>query len=775
MRCSFQDMATASAACACAVVAGVVLLLLTWVAMARGARRPHSVVLVVAASALSGALSASLCSMRLSAMEGRLSHDAVSRWRLEVTGDPVPGAYGYRMRCRMVGEGGLSGEVWVTADAAIERGRHIRCVGRFSRLRDDDYGRSGWAQGVCGSVRLVSMLEERGPQGVTGALTLLRDAVRSSIDPQAGEGRAVLAGCVLGYRTTLDEQGLSDVFAACGMAHVVAVSGAHLSVLVMLIATVLERTGLGVAPRLGVMVLSTGSFVLLCGAPASAVRAWAMAVAAGGSQVAGRRAHALSSVSLAALGMALTDPAVSGQLGYVLSVSSVAGLCLLSPYADYALRSLAPRPALPRGLAHGLRGLVPGSSAALRQVLGATVVCQMVTMPLTASVFGRISLVAPLANLVLSPLLGSLLPLGFLYGTTFWVPGLSDALLRLCDLNATVVVAVLRALSRIPYASIPAHALGAHAPLACAIVPVAILVLWPPVSRRACHTALLGALGLAVALHVRVRYLAPPRVAILDVGQGDAVLVQDGPAAVLVDTGPDGAVVDALARAHVAHLDAVVLTHLHDDHCGGLDDLVGMVPCDRVMVAHGVAGAMGGGLLHACDELTSAGPTELGYGDVLEVGGFDLRVVWPRDTVAGDENHDSLVLAVTYQQGARRLSALLAGDAEREVAQACVDRGDVGDVDLIKVGHHGSEVSLTPALAATLEAEVAVASAGEGNPYGHPRRECVEMLEGAGSLFLCTRDVGDVEVRPGVDGPSVDTQRQGLAEGAYPELPGAPS
>ena len=136
-----------------------------------------------------------------------------------------------------------------------------------------------------------------------------------------------------------------------------------------------------------------------------------------------------------------------------------------------------------------------------------------------------------------------------------------------------------------------------------------------------------------------------------------------------------------------------------------------------------------------------------------------MRAVSPVEPAAGEGNEGSLELLVSYAEDGRSLTALLAADAEREETGAAVERGDVGDVDLLKVGHHGSEASLTPEIAAALSPEVSVASAGEGNGYGHPDPACVDILEEAGSVFLCTMDVGDVCVEPGAEGPVVSCQR----------------
>lgn len=113
----------------------------------------------------------------------------------------------------------------------------------------------------------------------------------------------------------------------------------------------------------------------------------------------------------------------------------------------------------------------------------------------------------------------------------------------------------------------------------------------------------------------------------------------------------------------------------------------------------------------------------------------------------GGENEDSLVFVARYG-GTSGPSALLTGDAESDVVEGLLAAGAVGEVDLLKVGHHGSAASTTPRMMEALDPDVAVASAGEGNRYGHPAPECVEAVRSSGAEFLCTMDCGDVEFRP---------------------------
>ena len=158
------------------------------------------------------------------------------------------------------------------------------------------------------------------------------------------------------------------------------------------------------------------------------------------------------------------------------------------------------------------------------------------------------------------------------------------------------------------------------------------------------------------------------------------------------------------------------------------------------------------------EELTGKRAREVGYGDVLHVGGYRLRVVSPTEARPGTENPDSVELALIYEAGTEVMSGLLTGDAEQDETGAAIDRGDISDVDFLKVGHHGSATSINPEQIDALDPEIAVASAGKGNRYGHPTQTCVDRIEASGCGFLCTKDVGDVELRPSDRGVSVTTQ-----------------
>lgn len=753
---------------------GVVLLLAGLLAQVaspsarRGEGGLRALAPVLGVACVAAALAGLSCRASVARVSEALASSSVSGWRFELVGDMSPTTTGtWRGRARAEGEA-CSGYVWLTSPDELLLGDRIRCVGRFSPNADDEWGTSSAAQGLSGSVRVVLATERDEPEGLALLARRVRWAALDVLRPGESDSGALLAACVCGYAPPMRARGLSEEFSRAGISHLAAVSGSHLALVASCVSAVLEGLCLGVRARSVASILVTGGFVLLCGLPVSAVRTWAMACVSQAVALSGRRGHQLSSASLVGLAMALLDPSLSGQLGFLLSVSSVVGIGLFCPYARFALGeaalALGPMGAgaagrgVPRPLGQALGRLGRVGRGAL-DALAVCVVCQASTFAVGASSFGSVSLVAPLANLLAAPVLGILMPLGLAAGVASPAPVAADFLARFAGAVAQPLLAGVSWLSCLGLASVPVSVDLGLAFLVTVLLSAVLLVAWPRPSGRLLAGGTLVALALAGAVLLRLRWLAPPRVCVLDVGQGDAILVQDGGSAILVDAGPGDAVGAALARNGVLHLDAVLVTHLHDDHYGGLSALGPVLSGGEVLFGQGVSGSLTDEVKCELSALAPGSVSEVSHGDVLRVGRFSLSVVSPVGPSDGSQNADSVQLTLSFKDGPRTLSGLLTGDGEKDELAAELGRGDVGDVDFLKVGHHGSAVSLDEAEARALSPEVSIASAGANNRYGHPRQECVDVLEKAGSAFLCTMDVGDVTVEPGESGPRVTTAR----------------
>ena len=692
-----------------------------------------------------------------------LESSAVSAWSFEVVSDMSHGATSWRGRAKALGPDGERATVWLSYSQELGRGETVRGVGRFKPNDSDEWGRSSSGQGVCGTVTLLRVKQRSEAQGAYGAILGFREAVIDAFcaGDESDEPGAVLAGLVCGYSAYAKKLGLSDDFAACGASHLIAVSGSHLALISSLMAGLIKKSRINRFVKVGVLVIATGVFVVFCGSPLSAVRSWLMSIAAGAAELSGRRGHPLSAMSLMGCLIVLVDPSSTGQMGFILSVLCVAGICLFGKYCEHRLICLTAIRDCPFRAPEWARPHIRNIKSYVYQAVSTTLVCQVVSAPVCLPAYGKLSLVAPLANVFLGALFTPLLGVGAVSGFAASETRMG-ALGWPAELLSGAFIAALRFFARFPFACVAVDA----DPMALWLLLLAgatfVLVVWPEISRGACAVVLSSLGAIAFAYVIRWRWFAPASICVMNVGQADAILVRDGPASLMVDSGVDSEVAAALARNHVTHLDAIVLTHLDDDHVGGLDDLVGLVDCGRVYVASGVAKAMSDELREAVRAISGEEPVEIDYGETLRVGAYSARMVWPREPVDGDENADSVVLDVRYSNSGESLEALLTGDAEDDQLKQIIADAEVGDIDFLKVGHHGSAASIKTEEAAVLQPEVSVASAGENNRYKHPRQECIDALECVGSKFLCTKDAGDVTVRPGSNGPQVICQNSSL-------------
>jgi competence protein ComEC len=264
--------------------------------------------------------------------------------------------------------------------------------------------------------------------------------------------------------------------------------------------------------------------------------------------------------------------------------------------------------------------------------------------------------------------------------------------------------------------------------------------------------------GIVLALTVMIAGLsARPdgqvHITVLDVGQGDAILVEgDRGGRLLIDGGPDPdrliVELDAQIPPWDRRIDVLILSHPHEDHAGGLPRLVQSYRIGRIFEPGMVGPGPAYHAFRADLAFQARTPELLSTGDRLQLDSIGLKVLWPdrgavlREPPDGGTsiNNVSIVMLGTF--GAQRF--LLTGDIEQEIDPVLLSRG-LPRVDLLKVAHHGSRTSSTDAFLDAVHPRVAVVSVGAVNPYGHPAPETLARIEARGARVYRTDRNGSVE------------------------------
>lgn len=521
---------------------------------------------------------------------------------------------------------------------------------------------------------------------------------RRALEHLEGRGptRALLAGFLVGHTRELPEADL-EAMRRTGLTHLVAVSGSNVALFLVL--TLLAAGPLAAGPRRRALVGIAALVVLVVATrwEPSVVRASAMAGLVLAGRVGGWALDTATALAVTVIGVVVVFGDMSTDVGFTLSVLATLGVMASG---NLSVESL-PRP--------------------VATTLGATIGAQIAVSPVLLTVFGSMPLMAPLTNLVAVPVVAATTVVGAIGVAVGWEP-----LITLATAGSAIVLAVARLGAGWP--QIGWYGLAAAA---------AMLALGMHRSLRPV-VSIAGACALAVFLLAGQSMLPRPGAVVLDVGQGDAILVASGDGrTALFDGGPDPARLEAKLSAYgVTGLDLVVLTHVHADHAAGLQAVLGRRAVGELWLPTGPHSTPAAREVLRLVESTGvqAGPAPVGQ--TVSWGDLEIEVLGPVRRYASP-NDQSIVVRLGVPGGPR---LLLTGDVETH-AQADL----VGvTADILKVPHQGAATSDLDWLA-KVGAGWAIISVGP-NDFGHPAREVVAALEASGARVSRTDRSGDVEV-----------------------------
>ncbi len=600
-------------------------------------------------------------------------------------------------------------------------------------------------KGVIGSVTLESIQPYRGVNTLQDAIYTFRNKNISLLSRFDTDGSALLKGVLLGETSQLDNSEAGRAYKTSGLSHLVAVSGGHLVIIAALLMYLLRKLALKRWLEITIITLFLVAFVVLTGLQPSAIRATVMVFISSIGPLLGRRTHIPSALSAAAIVMLALQPPTAFSIGFWLSVFAVFGLTIFCPLI-FGYLALA----LPKKLTDHKK-LANLFKSGFINPLAMTITAQLATVSITAPIFATLSLISPLANVLVTPFITVLVAVGVVLLCIMPLLGtLADPLIFALCTVADVSVYIAGWCASLPYACLPMALELAPSILVMLIIATVFYVAWPKPSRIKLKVISMITCMAVIFMISTVYFPMRPQVIMLNVGQGDSILIRENSTNVLVDTGKsDSALLEALARQRVLKIDAIIVTHLDEDHCGALGALIGTIPIGNVYFAEGLNDSRGDEeVFNVAEQLIGKATGQLSCGDSIKIGKhISLKMLWPQKAISEGGNNESICLELLYdheKDGVSDTSMLLTGDLEHRELEVIQKTMPDAKYDILKVGHHGSRNSLSDFLVREMECKIALIGVGENNSYGHPAADTLDVLDDLNVRIFRTDQNGNI-------------------------------
>lgn len=612
------------------------------------------------------------------------------------------------------------------------------------------------------------------------------------------EPEQLLNAIICGQRIDLNKGEVYEDFKCAGLAHIVAVSGAHLSLVSSLLLIALKKLRF----KKRTIIIAQSIFILLfiiCAAiPISALRAALMAYIAIFSFFGKRRPASLNSLGVCIIILIVLNIETSVSISFALSAGATLGIVMFSILFEYWILRIAPKcPSL------------------ISSALSLTFSANICSLPLSISVFSQIPLISPISNIICTPIFTILCGFGLIaciFCSIFSniIPLVCSALMWITYEISKLMIFIVKILSNIPYSSIAATLNIIFAIVISIIICCLLYYLWPKDKQISTYKWAFKPItisknvknpnifknkktNLYVPLkpnnnHHKIKIIVPAASCIvlllisfflfkqtteqttikaLDVGQGDSILLKSKGHNFMIDTGnQDNLLKMRLAEEGINHLDGLMITHPDDDHCGSMDVIQSLVEVDNIYVSYELPSNNDKNCKKLMEQSKKIVKEEniqkMHVGNKIHFGEIELEIIWPDKYKDNGGNCDSLCALANIDVNNDNdidANALFCGDAEHEEIDQMIKKQRLSSINIYKCGHHGSKNAINEDAVRKLCPKITLVSVGAKNKYGHPSKSTIDKLSSVNSEIYRTDQKGTITLTFGVHKIDIATQK----------------
>jgi len=607
-----------------------------------------------------------------------------------------------------------------------------------------------------------------------------------------GEEAGFLASITIGNKSELDSE-LRELFQFVGIAHVLAVSGLHVSVVCMTNYRFMRKRGMSFLISGAVAGIVALLYGCITGGSVSSIRAIGMFLILILADVAGEAYDSLTALFIMAVIIIMQNPLFLKNGSFIFSFSAILGILFVAQPLSNSCRDILDASKKLIKADDGFNmDKIPISISFKNWLVQGFIFSLGINasmLPIVTNMYYETPIYSIFINIIILPLMPFLLVLGLLGGFCgmVFLP-LGKILLSICHYIIYSFEFIAMMFSKLPFAR---YILGHHSLIAIVLYYILLFVIiniwkirdyisanykvqgfkcisWEKMNPRDIHYTLTKRILIVIMGIIILQFIwfAPKRqgfeVDILDVGQGDGIYICSGDGSrFFIDGGSTSnksvgkyTLLPFLKYKGASHIDYWFLSHMDLDHVSGVLELLEEgYQIDNIVLS---AEIPEGETLWTLKDLARHNGTNIVYmsrGDICGTRHLKFTCVYPFGGMTSDDiNALSLSVLMEYDEdcdGVVDYSGFFGGDIGAEQEQAIAESGTIGHVNLLKVSHHGSRFSSDTGFLSVLSPDVAVISCAKVNRYGHPAAEAVERLENAAREVYYTMEAGRVRVTSG--------------------------
>ena len=558
----------------------------------------------------------------------------------------------------------------------------------------------------------------------------IKDTINGTLTDEEGN---LLLAILLGDKDKLSED-IQESFKTSNLSHMLAVSGAHVSYIILGLTYVLQNSIIGKKNGKIVCIIFLLVFMAITNFTPSVTRACIMAVLTLFSGIIYRKSDVYTNISVAALITLIFNPYNLLDLGFQLSYGGTIGIIIF-------IKRIQEKKSNSKVINY------------IKQMALVSIYANIIIIPIMMYHFNTVSFTFIISNIMASPILGIIVITGFLFIiTSITVKPLTSLIAIFIKPILSILIKISQICSKLPFSNILVVT-----PYMFNVISYYAIILYCIKSKKNNKCKIIICLLIVLILINFIIYIFPQKLRIffIDVGQGDSTLIiTPDKKTVLIDGGGSDSLdvgekvlLPYLLDRRILKVDYVLISHFDTDHCGGILTIMEKVKVKNIIISEQAEHSENYERFKKLMIHKKIRLIEVKKGDKIKIGRYsEFKILFPTSRLLSENplNNNSIVAQFNYNN----FKMLFTGDIEK-LAEQQILKAEKAEIraDILKVAHHGSKTSSIPEFIKAVKPKIALIGVGKNNTFGHPNQQTIKNLENIKCRIYRTDLQGEIIIK----------------------------